>query len=258
MDRIDGAKGWDEYAPFYDWENARTVGRRDIPFWRGLAQRYDGPILELGCGTGRLALPLLKDGVAHVGIDRSGAMLSRARSKARRAGLLRKTRFVRGDIRHLPFRARPGFTMVMAPYGMLQSLTSERDLAATLESIARVLHKTGVLGIDLVPDLPRWDEYSQRVTLSGARGSSGHLTLRETVRQDRRRRLTAFDQEYVERRGGRTRRHRFSLLFRTLSITQMRRRLENAGLRVQAVLGDYQGGPWHQEADVWVILASRA
>ena len=67
-----------------------------------------------------------------------------------------------------------------------------------------------------------------------------------------------FDQEYVERRGGTTRRHHFSLLFRTLSVPQMRRRLEKAGLQVRAVLGDYQGGPWHHEADVWVILASKA
>src|SRR3954466_8865875 len=184
MDRTDGAKGWDEYAPFYDWENARTVGRRDVAFWRGLAQRYAGPVLELGCGTGRLALPLLKDGVTHIGIDRSEAMLSRARLKARRAGVVRRARFVRGDIRHLPFRARAGFRMVMAPYGMLQSLTSERDLAATLASVARVLHKDGVFGIDLVPDLPKWEEYSQRITLSGARGARGRLTLRESVRQD--------------------------------------------------------------------------
>jgi SAM-dependent methyltransferase len=254
----EGWQGWDEYAAFYDWENARTVGRRDVAFWTNLARRQDGRVLELGCGTGRLSLPLLEEGTALVGVDRSASMLSRARVKAKRAGLAERARFVRGDIRSLPFRARPGFRMVMAPYGMLQSLTSERDLAATLASVARVLHKKGVFGIDLVPDLPKWDEYAERITLSGARGSNGHLTLRETVRQDRRRRLTCFDQEYIERRGGRTRRHRFSLLFRTLSIPQMRTRLEKAGLQVKAVLGDYQGGPWHQEADVWVMLAGHA
>ena len=52
--------------------------------------------------------------------------------------------------------------------------------------------------------------------------------------------------------------HRFGLTFRTLSVPQMRRRLEKAGFQVRAVLGDYQGGPWHPEADVWIILASRA
>jgi trans-aconitate 2-methyltransferase len=76
----DGADGWDAYAPFYDWENARTVARRDVPFWRGLAAAQPGPVLELGCGTGRIALPVAQAGVTLVGVDRSPAMLAEARA----------------------------------------------------------------------------------------------------------------------------------------------------------------------------------
>src|SRR5947199_248093 len=47
----EGWQGWDAYAPFYDWENAQTLGRRDVPFWRRLAKRASGPVLELGRGT---------------------------------------------------------------------------------------------------------------------------------------------------------------------------------------------------------------
>ncbi|MEO6237079.1 MAG: class I SAM-dependent methyltransferase [Vicinamibacterales bacterium] len=253
----EGWQGWDEYAPFYDWENARTVARRDVAFWRGLARRQSGTVLELGCGTGRLSLPLLKSGARLFGVDRSEPMLQRLHAKARRAGVS-GAQLVRGDIRRLPFRTRPGFGLVMAPYGMLQSLTSERDLASTLGSVARVLRRDGVFVIDLVPDLPRWSEYQRRVTLSGSQNARTHLTLRETVRQDRRRRLTMFDQEYTERRGREKRVHRFALTFRTLSVPQMRRRLEKAGFRIDAVLGDYRGGPWHPDADVWILLASRA
>jgi hypothetical protein len=83
------------------------------------------------------------------------------------------------------------------------------------------------------------------------------LTLVETVRQDRARRLTIFDQEYRERKGDHRRVHRFSLTFRTLTVPQMRRRLERAGFRILAVLGDYQGGPWDPRADVWIILAAK-
>ncbi len=83
------------------------------------------------------------------------------------------------------------------------------------------------------------------------------MTLVESVRQDRRRKLTIFDQEYVERRGRERTVHRFALTFRTLSVPQMVRRLEKAGFVVQAVLGDYQGGPWDERADVWVILARK-
>ena len=252
----EGWKGWDEYAPFYDWENARTVGRRDVAFWRRLALERAGRVLELGCGTGRIAVPILKAGASLVGIDRSAAMLARARQRASRARVARRARFVRGDIRTLPFRTR-GFDLVLAPYGILQSLTRERDLRDTLASVARVLGRGGLFGIDLVPDLPRWNEYERKVSLHGRRSATSTLTLVESVRQDRRRRLTIFDQEYVERKGRDRRVHRFSLTFRTLSVPEMVSRLEAAGFAVRAVLGDYEGRAWDERADVWVILAER-
>jgi ubiquinone/menaquinone biosynthesis C-methylase UbiE len=252
----DGAQGWDEYAPFYDWENAQTVARRDVPFWCRLAAAQAGPILELGCGTGRIALPIVKSGVRLVGIDRSEPMLERARRRLRRAKLADRALLVRGDIRQLPFRRRPGFGCVMAPYGILQSLTRERDLQAALGAVARVLRRGGLFALDLVPDLPRWSEYRRRTSLRGRHGG-GTLTLVESVRQEQARGLTIFDQEYIEQRGRNRTVHRFELTFRTLSVPQMSRRLEKAGFTVDAVLGDYQGGPWDDRADTWVILARK-
>jgi SAM-dependent methyltransferase len=253
----EGWHGWDDYAPFYDWENARTLGRRDVPFWKQLALNAAGLVLELGCGTGRIALPLGRGGAQVVGIDRSEAMLARARARARRSRLAGRVRLVRGDIRHLPFV--PGFALVMAPYGILQSLLRERDLTATLAAVHDVLEPGGTFGMELVPDLPSWDEYRRRVSLKGWRRAKGgsHVTLVESVRQDRTHRLTIFDQEFTERRGRHTRTHRFSLTFRTLTVPQMARRLERAGFRVTALLGDYRGGPWDPRADAWVILARK-
>jgi SAM-dependent methyltransferase len=256
---MQGYEGWDDYAQFYDWENARTLGRRDVPFWRTLAVRAAGPVLELGCGTGRISLPLGRAGVPLVGIDRSDAMLAKGRAGIQRARLSGRVRLVRGDIRFLPFRKRPRFEMVMAPYGILQSLLRERDLAQTLDEVRRVLRPGGTFGLELVADLPAWEEYRKRVSLQGWRGRRGgeHLTLVETVRQDRRRRLTIFDQEFTRRVGRRRTLHRFSLTFRTLSVPQMVRRLEKAGFEITALLGDYRGRPWDARAEVWVILARR-
>lgn len=254
MRTTEGWHGWDEYAPYYDWENARTLARRDVPFWGRLAAAQQGLVLELGCGTGRILLPTTRAGARVVGIDRSAAMLGRARQRLRRARL--PARLIRGDIRRLPFRLRARFDLVMAPYGILQSLTRERDLGETLTAVKRVLRRGGLFVLDLVPDLTRWSEYDRRVSLSGRRGH-GHLTLTESVRQDRRRRLTIFDQEYEERRGGARSIRRFSLTFRTVSVPGMRRRLEHAGFRVEAVLGDYDGGPWDLRADVWIVVARR-
>ena len=284
----EGWQGWDEYAPFYDWENAQTLGRRDVPFWRRVASAAGGPVLELGCGTGRVSLPLARAGVELVGIDRSAPMLDRARKAAarafrrasprlaaasapsalrraspelaqhpreRRREASRAVRFVRGDIRSLPF-ADEAFPMVIAPYGILQSLIRPRDLTATLASVARVVARRGTFGIDLVPDVPTWREYENRVQLRGRAGGA-QLTLIESVRQDPKRHLTTFEQKYIERRGDRTREHRFDLTFRTLSVRQMTRQLERAGFRVDAVLGDYRGRPWDDRADVWIIMAKK-
>jgi SAM-dependent methyltransferase len=275
----EGYEGWDDYAPFYDWENARTLGKRDVPFWRSLALHCGGPVLELGCGTGRISLPLGRAGIPLVGIDRSTPMLTRARVRVKRARLTAEVRLIRGDIRFLPFpsasidggvesrRRSPGsgfaredgFSLVLAPYGLLQSLLRERDLMTTLTETRRVLRAGGTFGIELVADLPAWKEYRQRVSLKGWRNRPGgsHVTLVETVRQDRKRRLTIFDQEFTERRGGRQRVHRFALSFRTLSVPQMALRLEKAGFETTALLGDYRGGPWDPRAEVWVILARK-
>jgi len=264
----EGWEGWDEYAPFYDWENARTLGRRDVAFWRRLATGVAGPILELGCGTGRVTLPLARAGACMVGIDRSIAMLARAVRRARRlSGAGRRPsainsrprpctpQWMRGDIRSLPF-ADASFPMVIAPYGVLQSLIRPSDLASTLASVARVIAPGGTFGLDLVPDVPNWQEYRNHIQLRG-RSNGSHVTLIESVSQDRARRLTIFDQRFVERRGTATREHRFALTFRTLTVPQMGRQLERAGFEVASVLGDYRGRAWDARADVWIMLAKR-
>jgi len=277
----EGWHGWDEYAPFYDWENAQTLGRRDVPFWRRVVAHTNGPVLELGCGTGRVTRPLATAGVNIVGVDRSAAMLERIRSRTSNPDSQIPTPnsqvpnpksrvpnpksqvptpdsqlpLVRADIRALPF-ADASFPAVIAPYGILQSLIRPHDLTATLASVARVVAPGGLFGVDLVPDVPNWREYRDRVQLRGRNGAA-HLTLVESVSQDRRRRLTTFEQRYIERRGRQRREHRFELTFRTLTVPQMTRQLERAGFAVQSVLGDYRGRPWDARADVWIILAKR-
>jgi ubiquinone/menaquinone biosynthesis C-methylase UbiE len=252
-----GYEGWDDYAPYYDWENRQTVGRRDIAFWRRISAPVEGAILELGCGTGRVAIPVARHGATVIGIDRSASMLERARLRVRRAKLTSRVILLRGDISHLPFPDRT-FPLVMAPYGILQSLLDESVLMATLTDVCRVVTRGGLFGMELVADLPAWEEYSNRLTLRAARGPHGKpIRLIESVKQDRRNRITRFEQEFVEGRGKSATRRKFRLAFRNLSVPQMVQRLEKAGLEVAALLGDYQGRPWDLRAEVWIILARR-
>jgi SAM-dependent methyltransferase len=254
--RRDGSTGWDEYAPFYDWENGLTLGRRDLNFWKQLIAREDRRSLELGCGTGRLLIPIARTGVEVIGVDRSSAMLARASVRLRRLPRRHRPPLVRADIRDLPFPSR-SFGVVMAPYGVLQSLITDAVLSATLRETARVLERGGLFGIDLVPDLPRWAEYGPGVTLHGRTSRGAPIRLIESVEQDRRRKLTIFHEQFLIGRGRSAERRRFTLTFRTLSMHQVRRRLERAGFRIDAVFGDYRGGPWDQGADVWIVLARR-
>ena len=202
-------------------------------------------------------MPVARTGVPVVGIDRSDPMLEYARRRVKRLRVADRPALVRGDIRRLPFGSGT-FSAVMAPYGILQSLTNEDDLAATLSEAARVLRRGGTLGIDLVPDLPAWDEYRNQARLMGRLGPIGRARhpdrvgapgpapqaddLRPGVRREARRR---------------TERHRFSLTFRTLPLPQMVSQVEKAGFLVTAVLGDYRGRAWDLRADVWLLLASR-
>jgi ubiquinone/menaquinone biosynthesis C-methylase UbiE len=251
-----GHEGWDDYAPFYDWENAQTLGKRDVPFWTRVASAAEGPCLELGSGTGRVTFPLARAGVRIVGIDRSGEMLHRAAMRKRRLRKKQWIQLVRGDIRHLPFPAK-SFPLVIAPYGILQSLLREKDLAATLASVHDVLAPRGIFGLELVADLPAWREYANRVTLRGTRRNGARITLTESVRQDRRKKLTLFDQLYEERRGRKVTKKQFTLTFRTLTVHQMASRLEKAGFRAITLLGDYHGAPWDMRAEAWILLAQK-
>jgi hypothetical protein len=128
-----------------------------------------------------------------------------------------------------------------------------------LRAVREALRPGGTFGVELVADLPSWEEYRQRVSLKGWKNRRGgaHVTLVETVRQDRIRHLTIFDQEFTERIGRARRTRRFALTFRTLSVPQMARRLGKAGFEITALLGDYRGAAWDERADVWIILARR-
>ena len=252
----EGWFGWDDYADFYDWENARTVGRRDVKYWRRFAAASPGRVLELGCGTGRVLVPIARDGVSIVGVDRSAPMLAHAVTRARRSARARRPALARGDVRALPFRAG-AFATVVAAYGLLQSLVTDDDLDRALAEVARVLVTGGRFGIDLVPDLAAWQEYHRKVRLRGRAGARRRVTLVESVRQDRRRKLTVFDEEFTVADGRRTTRRRFQLTFRTVGVDDMIARLARAGFEIDSTAGDYRGAPWSRSAETWLIVAKR-
>ncbi len=82
-------------ARFFDFEFAGYED--DLPVLEAYATRTGGPILELGCGTGRAAIPLALAGYTVTGVDLSPAMLQRARAKAEASGATKRITFLEGD-----------------------------------------------------------------------------------------------------------------------------------------------------------------
>ena len=183
---------------------------------------------------------------ALVGVDRSAPMLARAARRARRSRATSggsRLSLVRGDIRALPFAPRR-FGMVLAPYGMLQSLLRDRDLQATLESVHDVLSPAACSASISCPTC-RNGRNTRTGFSCAAAGRPAARTHADRIRpQDPRRRLTIFEQEYLVRAA------RLRDVANTVSadVPDAVRQQDDppprdGRLRVEAVLGDYGAAP---------------
>ena len=149
MDIDLGISPYDEWADIYDDVFSYVVD--DIPFYVEEAKRSDGRVLELGCGTGRVAIPIAGSGVEIVALDSSAAMLERARRKADDAGVSNLT-LLCADMRD--FSLDEKFSLVVIPFRGLLSLLSVEDEMRALMNIKRHLAPGGRLLFDIfVPEL---------------------------------------------------------------------------------------------------------
>ena len=140
---------YDDWADIYDSVFSYVVN--DIPFYVNEARNAEGLILELGCGTGRVAIPMALSGARVIGIDSSAAMLERAREKAYETDASNLT-LVQADIRD--FELEEKFSLVVIPFRGFLSLLSVEDELRTLSNIKRHLEPGGKVALDIfVPDL---------------------------------------------------------------------------------------------------------
>lgn len=131
-------------AAFYDAVHGE--GGEDLHFWVPFAREQDGPLLEVGAGTGRLALPLAREGHAITGLEPSPAMLAIARAKAAAAGL--DVAFVEG---RLPGAGLPraAFAAVLFPADVFLACADAAEQVAALRAAAEALVPRGRVALDL-------------------------------------------------------------------------------------------------------------
>jgi len=140
----------DRWASIYDW--IYSWKRDDIAFYVNESQVSGGPVLELGCGTGRITIPVAKSGVKVVGMDISTKMLDIAQEKAKRHIInTDNLTFVNGSMTH--FALNQKFSLVIIPFrGFLSILTPEEQMAC-LNCVKRHLTPDGTLIFDaFVPE----------------------------------------------------------------------------------------------------------
>lgn len=136
-------------VPFL-YDNVPLYGaRRDVPLYVGLAQEWGGRVLEVGCGTGRVLLPIARAGVEIEGLDASQAMLDRCATalRAEPSGVQRRVKLHHGDARE--FELGTKFDLVIAPFRVVQHLITIKEQLAFLDSVARHLRPGGVLAFDV-------------------------------------------------------------------------------------------------------------
>ena len=141
---------YDDWADVYD--SIYAYVREDIPFYVQEAVRSGGPVLELGCGTGRVTVPIAQAGIDIVGLDNSEGMLERAGCKARDLEPGHGSIDLQfGDMRE--FSLGRTFPLIIVPFRGFLSLLSVEDQVNCLTSVKNHLEPDGRLIFNIfVPD----------------------------------------------------------------------------------------------------------
>ena len=244
------ASVYDAWATVYDAVYAYV--RDDLPYYVREARRAGGPVLELGCGTGRVAVALARAGIDVVGVDFSPRMLEAARRNVESAGALPgSVTLVEADMRRFdPERVGGPFRLAIIPFRGFLSLLTVPDQVSTLENVKRHLAPDGELIIDLfVPDPAMLVQHGDTprhfrdVTdpLTGARRVLWQQSAFDNYNQiiDARIIVEALDESglVVERRY-------LDFQLRYIHYWEMSHLLTAYGYEVMEVLGDFDGSPF--------------
>jgi SAM-dependent methyltransferase len=252
-----------EIAELYD-HVPLYKNRRDAAFYVDLCRAAKGEVLELGCGTGRILIRAAQAGCTITGLDQSGFMLERCRSKMRSLAseVHRRVTLVEADMTN--FSLGHTFALATVPFRPLQHLVSVEEQLGLLDCVRRHLMPGGKLALDVFhPDLKR---LASPATPEEIEDTAEH-TLADGRRLRRTFRLTAKriagqinDAEliyYLQDQSGSTTRIVHAFPLRYFFRFELEHLLARAGFEIAEFFGDFDRSPFTDSSPEMIVIAAR-
>lgn len=248
---------YDAIARYYDLSHNRLID--DLPFLLELARQTGGPVLELGCGSGRLLIPLARAGYHVTGVDTSPEMMARAglRLASEAPDVRERVHLVAADVRALELPAELPFALALFGYNTFMHL-DEAGAAAALRGVRACLRPGGRLLIDVDNPLDLalagddTDFMLEDTLEDGATGESvRQYTAYEAIPGEQAVDVTWV---YESDRDGAAR-VRVQMRYHYLYPHQFDLLLGLTGFRLIALHGDYDRGPFGEESERLILVA---
>ncbi len=249
---------FDLYARFYDLDYAGFDD--DLQLVQQSAIRCGSPILELGCGTGRLLLPLAAGGYEVTGVDISGAMLKIARQKAAVQGLSSRVTLIKQDMRELDLGCR--YNLAYAVINSFMHMMTTDDQLAALNSIHKHLNSDGILLLDLFnPHPDRLLDSRGQVVLDKAMTDpdTGQALMKFRTQTVDLAEQTVHTILFLDETNskGHLQRTVFAFSLRYIFRSELELLLDRAGFQLEAVYGSYDLDEFTDESDKMIAVARR-
>lgn len=250
---------FDQFAPFYD-ADYRDYDE-DISLLLMLADQADGPVLELGSGTGRALLPLAMQGHTLTGIDSSPALHELARKKIDAAGCAGHVNLIDGDMRTVSL-PQTDHAFAYCVSNTLMHCTTPADQIAAMQTAFNHLRTGAVFLIDLFnPDIPHLLRVENATELadSWTDPETGKCVLKWCVRSvDLAEQLQETLFIYEENLpNGQSTRTVCPFVLRFLWRSEGELMLRAAGFDVEAVWGDFDGSDYDSASERLIFLARK-